>query len=267
MSGETVIRVPDIGDFEDVEVVEILVGPGDQVEVEDALVSIESEKATMEIPSPVAGLIHEVRVALGDSVSEGDALMVVLAEAASASVQDPEPAPPVAPSPEPAASVSEPLVEPLAEKVAKSTPAPAAPEPKIPSPEGVHAGPGVRRRARELGVNLAEAQGTGPLGRILQDDVTDHVRATMQGGGAGQGRGVPPVPAVDFSRFGPVREEPLAKIRRVSAQNLSRSWLNAPHVTQHDEADLTQLEGFRRECKEEAGFRPEQHEGSVHAGT
>ena len=252
MSGETVIRVPDIGDFEDVEVVEILVGPGDRVEVEDALVSIESEKATMEIPSPVAGLIHEVRVALGDSVSEGDALMVVLAEAASASVQDPEPSPPSPPSPEPAASVPESLDTPPPEKGAKTAATAAAPEPSVQGPEGVHASPGVRRRARELGVNLAEAQGTGPLGRILQDDVTDHVRATMQGGGAGQGTGVPPVPAVDFARFGPVREEPLAKIRRVAAQNLSRSWLNAPHVTQHDEADLTELEGFRRECKEEA---------------
>ena len=250
VSGETVIRLPDIGDFEDVEVVEILVGPGDRVEVEDALVSIESEKATMEIPSPVAGLIHEVRVALGDSVSEGSVLMVVLAEAASASEQDPEPAPPVASSPQPAASVPESLDTPPPETVAKT--APAAPEPSVPRPEGVHAGPGVRRRARELGVKLAEARGTGPLGRILQDDVTEHVRGAMQGGGAGQGRGVPPVPAVDFARFGPVREEPLAKIRRVAAQNLSRSWLNAPHVTQHDEADLTELEGFRRECKEEA---------------
>jgi len=242
---EVEIRVPDIGDFEDVEVVEILVGPGDVVAVEDPLVSIESDKATMEIPSPVAGRVQEVRVSLGDSVSEGSLLLVLARDEAETEAELPSPAEEDAPAPEapPQAEAPEPAPSP---EVAPAGPPAAAPEPAA----GVHASPGVRRYARELGVDLGEAQGSGPKGRILETDVKDHVRAVMQGGG-----GIPPVAPVDFSRFGPIREEPLARIRRVSAENLSRSWLNAPHVTQHDEADVTDLEAFRRACKPQAAER------------
>ena len=278
LAKEFLIRVPDIGDFEDVEVVEILVGPGDVVEVEDPLVSVESDKATMEIPSPVSGRVHEVRVALGAAVSEGSVLLVLLGdEVSEAADASPEPAgqdsvsaraAPADPAPSESRDRPE-SAEPVSDSglppASGPSPAPVVGPSASPSPRpsssadpgqslggDIHASPGVHRYARRLGVDLARTQGTGPLGRVLEADVTDHVRGRMTGDSPGGGGGVPPVPAVDFSRFGPVREEPLAKIRRVSAQNLSRSWLNAPHVTQHDEADLTQLEGFRRECKEEA---------------
>jgi len=305
LAQEILIRVPDIGDFEAVEVVEILVAPGDVVQVEDPLVSIESDKATMEIPSPVAGRVHELRVALGDAVSEGSVLAVLMAEALPKPEEPeqaevaPEPAaasaPPASPSePSPSEpSPSEPLSsepsspEPLSSEPSRPTLAPPTPPQAgasmrsapdtgaspasgtgaLGAPSGspsgsaesggaaVHAGPGVRRYARQLGVDLARTSGSGPLGRVLETDVTDHVRAAMTGGASPGGGGVPPVPEVDFSRFGPVRQEPLAKIRRVSARNLSRSWLNAPHVTQHDEADITELEAFRRTCKAEAAER------------
>jgi pyruvate dehydrogenase E2 component (dihydrolipoamide acetyltransferase) len=278
LAQEILIRVPDIGDFEAVEVVEILVAPGDVVQVEDPLVSIESDKATMEIPSPVAGRVHELRVSMGDSVSEGSVLAVLLAEELSDAEQAE-----VAPESEGASSLPAPSSAP------SSTPPPPAFKPprtgtspisgagRVDAPvagtgalgassgsssgsgdsggAAVHASPGVRRYARQLGVDLKRTSGSGPLGRVLETDVTDHVHAAMTAGGPPGGGGVPPVPDVDFSRFGPVRQEPLAKIRRVSARNLSRSWLNAPHVTQHDEADITELEAFRRTCKAEAAER------------
>ena len=250
MARETLIRVPDIGDFEDVEVVEILVGPGDVVAVEDPLISIESDKATMEIPAPVAGRVQEVRVGLGDPVSEGSVLLVLIAEEAAtpeegeARAEEPAAREEISPPPPVGAPAPSPPPAPRSGSAGASS-----------AGQGVHASPGVRRYARQLGVDLQRAEASGPLGRVLESDVTEHVRQTMSGGATGSGKGVPPVPAVDFSRFGPVREEPLAKIRRVSAQNLSRSWLNAPHVTQHDEADVTDLENFRRTCKPEAAGR------------
>ena len=293
LAQEILIRVPDIGDFEAVEVVEILVAPGDVVQVEDPLVSIESDKATMEIPSPVAGRVHELRVSMGDSVSEGSVLAVLLSEELPDAEQT-EAAPESAAASSPPASSAEPSPSTLT----SSAPIPSAPIPPAPTPPAlpphtgnppvsgaggvdapaagtgtlgvssgsssgsgdsggaaVHASPGVRRYARQLGVDLARTSGSGPLGRVLETDVTGHVHAAMTAGGPPGGGGVPPVPEVDFSRFGPIRQEPLAKIRRVSARNLSRSWLNAPHVTQHDEADITELEAFRRTCKAEAAER------------
>ena len=252
MPNEVEIRVPDIGDFEDVEVVEILVGPGDVVALEDPLVSIESDKATMEIPSPVAGRVQEVRVSLGDTVSEGSLLLVLASDGAEVAAESP-PAAEVDAPPPPA-----PPAQPAPPEAAEPAPSPEAVPPPPAPPEsaaGVHASPGVHRYARQLGVDLGEAQGSGPRGRILETDVRDHVRAAMQGGAPQGAGGIPPVAPVDFSRFGPIREEPLAKIRRVAAENLSRSWLNAPHVTQHDEADVTDLEAFRRACKPQAAER------------
>ena len=298
LAQEILIRVPDIGDFEAVEVVEILVAPGDVVQIEDPLVSIESDKATMEIPSPVAGRVHELRVSMGDSVSEGSVLAVLLSEELPDAEQTEA-------APESAAASSPPVLSRPASSaelspstLTSSAPIPSAPIPPAPTPPAlpphtgnppvsgaggvdapaagtgtlgvssgsssgsgdsggaaVHASPGVRRYARQLGVDLARTSGSGPLGRVLETDVTGHVHAAMTAGGPPGGGGVPPVPEVDFSRFGPIRQEPLAKIRRVSARNLSRSWLNAPHVTQHDEADITELEAFRRTCKAEAAER------------
>ena len=298
LAQEILIRVPDIGDFEAVEVVEILVAPGDVVQVEDPLVSIESDKATMEIPSPVAGRVHELRVAMGDSVSEGSVLAVLFSEELPDAEQT-EAAPESAAASSPPASSAKPSPSPRTSSapvppaLTPSAPTPSAPTPPALPPHtgtppvsgaggvdapvagtgalgassgsssssgasggaAVHASPGVRRYARQLGVDLARTSGSGPLGRVLETDVTGHVHAAMTAGAPSGGGGVPPVPEVDFSRFGPIRQEPLAKIRRISARNLSRSWLNAPHVTQHDEADITELEAFRRTCKAEAAER------------
>lgn len=269
MSDQIEVCVPDIGDFEDVEIVEILVAPGDRVDVDEPIVSIESDKATMEVPSPVAGEIVELRVSLGDSVSEGSVLAILSVEA-SESASD-EPAAPVAESPvqpesspEPAPSeAGDPPAPDGTEEPGSSRPAvPVAVEEDRPSdsrPAGSapHAGPGVRRFARELGVDLGQTPGTGPHGRVLNEDVEAHVRSVMQGGGGSvsSGSGIPAVPEVDFSEFGPVEEVKLPRIRRTAAVNLSRSWLNAPHVTQHDEADVTALEVFRRDCKAMAAER------------
>jgi pyruvate dehydrogenase E2 component (dihydrolipoamide acetyltransferase) len=269
------IRVPDIGDFEDVEVVEILVAKGDRVELEDSLVSLESDKATMEIPSPEAGVIQEVRVNLGDQVSEGTLLVVLEADVAAAvgdSAGEPDRADAAEPSPAPAA-VSEVAAPgstghetpppPAAEVPAASGAAVAGPsalrappvarveESAGPRP---HASPLVRSFARQLGVDLGDTQGDGPHGRILKEDVKRYVRDRM-GGSASPAAGVAPVPAVDWSAFGPVEEAPLGRIRRTSARNLTRSWQNVPHVTQHEDADVTDLEAFRKQHAAQAAAR------------
>jgi len=272
MGEVTLVRVPDIGDFEDVEVVEILVGPGDRVEAEDSLVSIESDKATMEIPSPAAGVVGAIHVALGDRVSEGTPLLELTpleegrGEAVAAAPSTPAretaraeaPAAAVAetpPPPRPAREAAGPVPASTSRLPGDAAPrrAPVPDEP-VPRPENPHASPLVRRFARELGVDLTRAPGSGPQGRVLQEDVKRYVRDTLATGG-GPVPAEESVPAVDWSRFGPVHEEPLGKIRRVSARNLSRSWRTAPHVTQHDEADLTELEAFRKSLADEARER------------
>ena len=271
MPDQIEIRIPDIGDFEDVEIVEILVGPGDRVEVDEPIISIESDKATMEVPSPVAGEILELRVSLGDSVSEGTVLALVAVEetgeASPESAAPPEPDTLEEESPaeveaaeEPAETLGAP--EPI-EEGAPSEPSAVVraeeQEHRPPTSDGTapHAGPGARRFARELGVDLNQASGSGPHGRILRGDIETHVKSVMQSGSGGvsSGSGIPTVPEVDFAQFGPVEDVPLPRIRRAAATNLSRSWLNAPHVTQHDEADVTALEVFRRECKALAAER------------
>jgi pyruvate dehydrogenase E2 component (dihydrolipoyllysine-residue acetyltransferase) len=258
------ICVPDIGDFDEVEVVEILVSKGDVVAIDDPLVSIESDKATMEIPSPAAGTISELRVSEGDRVSEGSVLALLDAEAvadAGATQSASE-------------SASEPLQEPAAEQVeappptappadARARPAtrPMSPAAANPFPDrvgSIHASPLVRRYARELGVPIDAAEASGPHGRLLVDDLTRTVRERFSGQDAGSSEaemGIPAVPPVDFSVFGPVREEPLTRIQKVSGPVLHRSWLNVPHVTQHDRADVTELERFRKERGEAANER------------
>ncbi|MAI78250.1 MAG: branched-chain alpha-keto acid dehydrogenase subunit E2 [Deltaproteobacteria bacterium] len=271
MPDQIEIRIPDIGDFEDVEIVEILVGPGDRVEVDEPIISIESDKATMEVPSPVAGEILELRVSLGDSVSEGTILALVAVE--EAGEVSPQSAPPpeqdtleeespaeVETAEEPAATS---VVQEQKEEGRSSEPSVMSgsedTESSRPSSDGTapHAGPGARRFARELGVDLNQASGSGPHGRILRGDIVTHVKSVMPSGSGGvsSGSGIPTVPDVDFSRYGPVTEVALPKIRRVAAVNLSRSWLNAPHVTQQDEADVTEMEKFRRRSKDEAARR------------
>jgi len=259
------ILVPDIGDFEDVEVVELLVAKGDEVAFDDPLVSVESDKATMEIPSTATGTVLEILVSEGDRVSEGSVLVVLEGEPGEAaseapeaeSTPDPPPTPPVAvdapPAADPAPTHEAAAVVPA--PVAREL-SPAASRP-VPDREGVpHASPLVRRYARQLGVPIEHASGTGPHGRVLVDDLRKTVRERFSGEPApNPGGGIPAVPSVDFARFGPVHEEPLTRIQKVSGPGLQRSWLNVPHVTQNDEADITELERFRRDRREVAAER------------
>ncbi|HMN35189.1 MAG TPA: dihydrolipoyllysine-residue acetyltransferase [Chiayiivirga sp.] len=258
-------RVPDIGDHSDVPVIELLVSPGDTVSKDQGLVTLESAKATMEVPSPFAGVVKEVKVKLGDSVSEGAVVAIIEAadEApASAPKATAAAAPePTAPAPAPAApapAAPAPAVQRAAETAAPRSPpvsfdADAVLPSKVP-----YATPAVRLFARELGVDLAQVQGRGRDGRILRQDVQDFVRAAMTGGvvaaggaPAGGGLNLLPWPKVDFAKFGEVEVEPLSRIKKISGANLARNWAMIPHVTQFEQADITEMEAFRKTLGEE----------------
>ncbi len=263
MASERQVLVPDIGDFEDVDVIEVLVAPGDPVQVEQSLVTLESEKATMEIPSPAAGLVKALHVAVGDKVSEGS-LLVTLEVEGVAREAAPAPGPEAAAPPRERAAPTPPAVrEPAAPEAPMrpeaqrraapqrpAEPARAAP-PQAPGPSTrrAHASPSVRRLAREFGVDLSLVPGTGRKNRILKDDVQGFVRDALARGAPqpvqASGFAIPPAPQVDFSKWGEVEVVALGKVRRVSARNLHRSWITVPHVTQFDEADITDLEAFR----------------------
>jgi pyruvate dehydrogenase E2 component (dihydrolipoamide acetyltransferase) len=235
------VKVPDIGDFKDVPIIEILVKPGDAVTAEQPLLTLESDKATLEVPAPSAGVVAAIVAKVGDKVSMGTPLLTLEAAAgAPAAAAQPAPkaeaAPPAAP-PAPAVPIA------VARDVA---PAPAKPAPARPSTlavdfSGVFAGPAARRLARELDIDLTALQGTGDKGRITVADIKIAAR-----GGGGGGTGLPEVPAVDFAKFGPVETVPLSRIKRISGPRLHASWVNVPHVTHSDEADITELEAFRR---------------------
>ena len=237
------VRVPNIGDFKDVGVIEILVKPGDLVSVDASLVTLESDKATMDVPSPFPGTVREVKVKVGDRIGEGLLVLILEADAAEGRVEtrgSVAPAAVAAPvaSVAPAASPSPP-----SETRPAIRPAPDASS----SPSGpVHASPSVRKMARELGVDLSRVTGTGPRGRVLQEDVQRFVKEALAGQGpGGGGLDLLPWPRVDFARFGPVETRPLARIRKIAGANLARNWVMIPHVTQFDEADVTDLEAFR----------------------
>lgn len=245
------LRVPDIGDFKGVAVIEVLVKPGDRVEKEQPVVVLESEKATLEVPASAAGTIVELKIKVGDKVSEGDLVALLDAsEVGAMPAAKPVPAPTVSPA------VAAPALPPvIAAPVAPAVPAAAVSASVIVPSGNVHASPSVRLFARELGVDLARVSGSGPKGRILKEDVQKFVKGVMSGAqavAAPAGAGIPPIPAVDFSKFGPVESKPLARIRKISATHLHRSWLNVPLVTQFDEADITELDTFRKESAEEA---------------
>ena len=254
----TAVTVPDIGDFDGIPVIEILVSPGERVEPEQALVTLESDKATMDVPAPQAGVIVAIEVALGDLVSEGSVLLTLDVEASDAQVADAPPAnAPEAPSPAPSPALAPAVNAPVP---ASAKMPPAAPTLAQQSGKSVHASPAIRRFARTLGVELNSVTGTGLKGRIVQADVERYVKARLTApaaapSGAGDAAGIPPVPEVDFSKFGPVRMEPLSRIKRISGPFLRRAWLNIPHVTYHDEADVTELEAFRAQLKEDADAR------------
>ena len=233
------LSVPDVGDAQEVVVVEILVNPGDSVAEGDSLVVLESDKASMEIPADGAGVVQQVLVQEGDEVKEGDPLVTLIGEVPLSEVPEVEATAPAAD-------------EPATEKQA----APAAdPKPPAPTPapekqrgkaDKVYAGPAVRKQAREYGVDIAEVKGTGRKGRILKEDIQEHVKSRLATASSGSGTGIPEIPEVDFSRFGETEQKPFSRIRQASARNLHRSWLNVPHVTQFDEADVTELEDFRK---------------------
>jgi pyruvate dehydrogenase E2 component (dihydrolipoamide acetyltransferase) len=245
----TEIAVPDIGDYQDVPVIEVHVATGDVVAEEDPLITLESDKATMDVPATAAGKVQDVRVKVGDTVSEGTVVVVVGGDGAGplttppslVGQQEPEPeATPGRPAPAPAPAAQAPSAPPAA--------APAAPA-AITDVTGAHASPSVRRLARELDLDLNTIKGSGEKGRIVKDDLLAAVRGPDRAAPAAApaGAGIPEVPAQDFSKFGPVETVPLPRIKKLSGPFLHRSWLNVPHVTHNDEADITELDPYRRE--------------------
>ncbi|MBF2760739.1 MAG: dihydrolipoyllysine-residue acetyltransferase [Ectothiorhodospiraceae bacterium AqS1] len=277
------VLVPDIGEFTDVPVIDILVSPGDRVAVEDPLITLESDKAAMDIPSTVAGKVANILIHPGDRVSQGMLILTVEPfaqeadkEAAQESAQEspsdsrePQAAeaqpPKSAPSDSHSHSQAPPSsaadsTRPLDPRAPRGSPtASLAPKPEDKRPVS-HATPAMRRFARELGVDLAAVKGTGRKGRILREDINTFVKealgaAASAASGAPQGSGIPPIPEVDFAKFGEIETRPIARIKRISGPHLHRSWLNLPHVTSHEEADITQLEAFRLKIKDEAKER------------
>ncbi|MFC3195288.1 dihydrolipoyllysine-residue acetyltransferase [Marinicella sediminis] len=260
MSDTKTINIPDIGDFENVEVIEVLVQTGDTVDAEDAIISLESEKATIEVPTPEAGEIINILVKEGDLVSEGTPMIEIKAatsagseapasEQANETSAEPSPTEEDKP-PKPAVEQQE-----MPKEAAPKTPPVPEEIPQQPKGKVAHASPAVRKFARELGVNIAMVTGTGRKGRITRDDVKNHVKTAMQSGGktvVTSGFDVPPFPAVDFTEFGEVSTEPLSRIQKISGKYLHRNWVRIPHVTQYDEADITELEAFRNANKAEA---------------
>ncbi|MGV5526678.1 dihydrolipoyllysine-residue acetyltransferase [Pseudomonas sp. XP1] len=253
------IHVPDIGSSGKAKIIEVLVKVGDTVEADQSLITLESDKASMEIPSPTAGVVEEVLCKLEDEVGTGD-LIFKLKVAGAAPAAAPAPAAAAAPAKAEAAPAAAP-----AAAAPAAAPAPVATAPAAGSNAKVHAGPAVRQLAREFGVDLGAVAATGPHGRILKEDVQVYVKAMMQkakeapaAAGATGGAGIPPIPAVDFSKFGEVEEVALTRLMQVGAANLHRSWLNVPHVTQFDSADITELEAFRvaqKAVAEKAGVK------------
>ncbi|HEX9182640.1 MAG TPA: dihydrolipoyllysine-residue acetyltransferase [Burkholderiales bacterium] len=239
------VKVPDIGDFKDVEVIEVLVKPGDVVAKEQSLITLESDKATMEIPSPAAGVVQELRLKTGDKVSEGAAILVLRAGGeAPASAAATAAAPSAAAAPQPSA--------PAAPALAAVLP-PVPTEPREATQSKPHASPSVRKFARELGVDLSRVKGSGPKARILHADVQAFVKgalAVVPAPAAPKGGALPfnlPAwPDVDFAKFGPVEVKPLTRLQKLSGPNLHRNWISIPHITQFDEADITDLEAFRK---------------------
>jgi len=273
------IKVPDIGDFKDVPIIQVFVKPGDAVKPEDPLIALESDKATMDVPSPAAGTVKDLKVKVGDKVSQGKVILVLDAAAAvegngaktpsaapsggnGASAAPAAASPPLAKdaAPAPPEQAAPPREAPAAPREAPSAPSPAA----APAPaqiesgafKAAHASPSVRKFARELGVDLSRVHGSGPKGRILQEDVQAYVKQAMAAPGAGAAAGafglnLLPWPKVDFAKFGPVEVKPLPRIKKISGANLARNWVMIPHVTQFDEADITDLEALRAQINKE----------------
>ncbi|PVY55674.1 MULTISPECIES: dihydrolipoyllysine-residue acetyltransferase [unclassified Simplicispira] len=269
------IQIPDIGDVDVVGVIELLVKPGDTVKAEQSLITVESDKASMEIPSSHAGVVKELRVQVGDKVKQGSVVLTLEVAGGSESASNSAPAPAVqaqaaikteevvaAPAAAPAAAPPPAAIPAAAPLAAAAVP---AHQPGTPSAGLPHASPSVRKFARALGVPLDELVGTGPKGRITQDDVQNFTKAVMGGaaqtraaaakapaaGGSGEGLNLLPWPKVDFAKFGPIERKDISRIKKISGANLHRNWVVIPHVTNHDDADITELEAFRVQLNKE----------------
>jgi pyruvate dehydrogenase E2 component (dihydrolipoamide acetyltransferase) len=253
------IKVPDIGDFKEVEVIELLVKPGDTVKAEQSLITVESDKASMEIPSSHAGVVKELKVKIGDKVTEGSLILMLEADASAAATASAPASAPAAPAATSAPqSAPTPVPTPAPQPASVST-APAAVAAANSNGQKSHASPSVRKFARELGVELSRVNGSGPKGRILLEDVQGFVKGVMSGssaapaaggGGGGMGMSLLPWPSLDFSKFGETELQPLSRIKKISGPNLHRNWVMMPHVTQFDDADITELEEFRKSANE-----------------
>ena len=273
MTVEKIIELPDIGDFPSVEVIEVLVSEGDVVAEEDSLITLESDKATMEIPSPDSGTVKSLKVSVGDKISQGSPIAVleisadapapapVEAEDQQVETKPVEQAPQVTQAPQATqapqdtqAGVPAQQSRSMISEEPEEQPVPPVPEPVVHSGKS-HASPAIRRFARELGVDLEKVQGSGPKNRVLKEDVQNFVKQAMshaQPSGPGIGLNLEPAAEIDFSKYGEIEEQPLKRIKKISGAHLHRSWITVPHVTQFDEADITHLEAFRKDQKDYA---------------
>ncbi|MCA0185874.1 MAG: dihydrolipoyllysine-residue acetyltransferase [Proteobacteria bacterium] len=255
MSNLVPVTVPDIGDFHEVPIIELFAKVGERIAVDEAIATLESDKATMDVPSPVAGIVREVLVKLGDKVGEGSLLIQVEALAAD----QPEPPAPPPPTAAPPAPASPAVWADSPSAQAMATPTPAAPAISAPASAGgkAHATPSVRAFARELGVDLSRVTPSGPKNRILKEDVSAFVKKALSGGASapvassGTGLDLLPWPKIDFAKFGTIETRPLSRIGKISAQNLARNWVMIPAVTYHEDADITDLEAFRQQINQE----------------
>lgn len=247
MSNIQTITLPDLGDFDEIEVIEVLISKGDSIDIDDSLITLESDKATMEIPSPFTGVIESITVDVGDKISEGSSIATIAVSEQSTEAEEEapvenkpaevetakQPAPAAATPPPPPAPVSQPAAE-----------VPA-------NGSSSHASPAIRRFARELGVDIANVSGSGEKGRVLKEDVNNYVKSALQSTST-SGISIPSSPAIDFSKFGEIETMALSRIKKISGAHLHKSWVTVPHVTQFDEADITDLETFRKSLAKEA---------------
>ena len=251
------IRVPDIGDISEVEVIGVLVGPGDKVKTEDSLITVESDKASMDVPSPLAGTVKSLSISVGDQVSEASPILTLVVEESPEALKPQQPDPPsesdgaieMIRATDDNPILSEPVIDdqPLNLDVEIAQESMSAPK----GDHTPHASPSVRRFARELGAEIGKIKGTGRKGRIVQSDVQAHIKRTMESAKkpVGKGIGFTEMPEIDFSQFGKIEIEPLSRIKKLTGSNLHRNWVSIPHVTQHDEVDITDLEAFRKSLK------------------
>ena len=251
MAEEKIVTVPDIGSYRDVEIIEVLVQPGDVVKAEESLITLESDKAAMEIPCPFSGTVKSLSVKVGDKVSQGTPILTLVSEEGAAA-----PSIPVAAT-QPRGSrcatcqrATTDVEEPAPKPAPRAEPAPPVEETASGKP---HASPSVRRFARELGADIAKVMGSGPKGRIVKEDVQGYIKSRLQAPERrAPGWSLPEAPEIDFAQFGPIESRPLSRINKLSAANLHRNWITIPHVTLHEEADITELEAFRVSLKAEA---------------